>query len=115
MNTFTMPSKVYNFIKYLVLIVLPSFTTLYVVLASVWNWDDITKVSASLTGVTAFLGSLVGISSKNFNNSDEKYYGAIEVEATEEGSIIHGQVFNEDPTGGTLNDKNEIVMKVIHR
>lgn len=115
MNTFTMPSKVYNFVKYLVLIVLPAVSTLWVIVANAWNWDYMTNVSVTLTAVTAFLGSLVGISSKNFNNSDEKYYGVIEVEATEEGSIIHGQVFNEDPTGGTLNDKNEIVMKVIHR
>ena len=113
MNSFTLPAKLYNFIKYLVLIVLPSFTTLYVLLATAWSWDDITKVSATLTGVTAFLGSLVGLSAKNFNNSDEKYYGEIHVQKTEEGAIIDHQVFNDDPNGGTLADKKEITLRVV--
>lgn len=114
MNSFTFPAKLYNFIKYLVLIVLPSFSTLYVVLATVWNWDDVAKVSATLTGVTAFLGSLVGLSAKNYNASDEKYFGEIHVSGTDEGAVISHQVFNEDPTGQTIADKKEVTFKIVH-
>lgn len=113
MGSFTLPSKLYNIIKYMVLIFLPSFTTLYVLLATQWNWGNITEVSVSLTGVTAFLGSLVGISSRNFNASDERFYGEIHVQKTEEGAIIDHQVFNDDPNGGTLADRKEITLKVV--
>jgi hypothetical protein len=111
---FTLPSKIYNLIKYLVLIVLPSFTTLYVLLATLWEWDNIAKISASLTGFTAFLGSLVGISSRNFNNSDDRFFGEIHVAGTEEGAQISHQVFNEDPSGMTIADKKEVTFKVVH-
>ena len=56
MTGFTFPPKVYNFIKYLVLIVLPAVSTLWVILANAWNWDYMTNVSVTLTAVTAFLG-----------------------------------------------------------
>lgn len=113
MTEFTLSPKVYNFLKYLVMIVLPALTTLWVVLANAWNWDYMTNVSVTMTAVTAFLGSLIGISSKNYNNSDAKYFGEIEVSSTDEGAVIQRQVFNEDPNGGTLADKKEVCFKIV--
>ena len=114
MTGFTLPTKIYNFIKYLVLIFMPSLTTLYVLLATQWGWDNITKISTSLTAVTAFLGGLVGIASKNYNNSDERFFGEIHVTGDDEGAQIDHQVFNEDPSGKTIADKKEVTFKVIH-
>ncbi len=84
MTEFSFPPKVYNFIKYLVLIVLPAFTTLYVLVATQWEWDNITKISTTLTGITAFLGTLVGLSARNFN-TNEKYVGETYLAPTEDG------------------------------
>lgn len=111
---FTFPSKIYNIIKYLVLIVLPSFTSFYILLATQWDWDHVTQISVSLTGFTAFLGSLVGISSRNHNNSDDRFFGEIHVAGTDEGAQISHQVFNEDPSGQTIADKKEVTFKVVH-
>lgn len=111
---FTFPSKIYNIIKYLVLIFLPSFTSFYILLATQWGWDHVTKISVSLTGFTAFLGSLVGIAARNFNNSDDRFFGEIHVAGTDEGAQISHQVFNEDPTGQTIADKKEVTFKVVH-
>jgi hypothetical protein len=97
MNSFTLPAKVYNFIKYLVLIVMPALTTLYVVVATQWNWDNITNVSVTMTAVTAFLGTIVGISAKNYNNSDERFDGDIVVTRTEAGNTQFSMELNKDP------------------
>lgn len=113
MTDFTLPAKLYNFIKYMVMIVLPSFTVLYVLLATQWGWDHITQISTSITGVTAFLGSLVGLSARNYNNSDDRFFGELHVSKTEEGAVLDHQVFNEDPNGGTLADKKEVTFKVV--
>lgn len=108
MNTFTLPAKVYDFIKYLVLIVLPAVTTLYVILANAWNWDYMTNVSVTLTAITAFLGSLVGISSKNFNNN-EKFVGTTWLKPTDNG---WKRVFNV--TSDEIDpDRKEISFKVV--
>lgn len=111
---FTFPSKIYNVIKYLVLIFLPSFTAFYILLATQWGWGHITEISVSLTGFTAFLGSLVGIAARNFNNSDQRFFGEIHVAGTDEGAQISHQVFNEDPSGQTIADKKEVTFKVVH-
>lgn len=113
MTNFTFPAKIYNLIKYMVLIFLPSFTTFYVLLATQWNWDNVTQVSVSLTGGTAFLGALVGISARNYNNSDQRFFGEIHTQRTDEGAMISHQVFNEDPNGQTLVDKKEVIFKVV--
>ena len=64
--------------------------------------------------VTAFLGSLVGISSRNYNNSEERFFGEIHVSGDDEGAQISHQVFNEDPNGKTIADKKEVTFKVVH-
>lgn len=108
MNDFTLPAKLYNFIKYLVLIVLPALTTLWVVLANVWNWDYMTNVSATMTAVTAFLGTIVGISAKNFN-TNEKFVGETYLKPTDQG---WKRVFNVTADEIDPNRK-EISFKVV--
>ena len=108
MNTFTLPAKLYNFIKYLVLIALPAITTLWVILANAWNLDYMTNVSVTLTAVTAFLGSLVGISSKNFN-TNEKFVGETYLKPTDDG---WKRVFNVTADEIDPNRK-EISFKVV--
>lgn len=108
-----LPAKVYNVIKYLVMIVLPSLTTLWLALANAWNLDHMTNIAVTMTAITAFLGSLVGVSSRNYNNSEDKYFGELEVSQTDEGAVINRQVFNEDPRGCTLADKKEVMFKVV--
>jgi hypothetical protein len=113
MTDFTLPAKVYNFIKYLVLIIMPGISTLYMAVANAWNWDHITNVSLTLAAITTFMGGLVGLSARNYNHSDAKYFGEIHTERTDEGAVITHQVFNEDPNGGVIADKKEVIFKVV--
>jgi O-antigen/teichoic acid export membrane protein len=64
---FKMSNKLYDALKYLVLIVIPALTTLYVTLDSIFGWgfgDVVAKVSAA---VCVCIGGLIGISTAQYN------------------------------------------------
>lgn len=66
---FKMSNKLYDALKYLVLIVIPALTTLYVTLDSIFGWgygDVVAKVSAA---VCVCIGGLIGISTAQYNRA----------------------------------------------
>lgn len=84
MNTFTLPAKVYDFVKYLVLIVIPAVSTFYATLGTINNWGNVTNVTITLAAVATLLGTIVGLSSKNYNQND-RYVGETYLAPTDEG------------------------------
>lgn len=64
-----LPDKVYNVLKWVVMIVLPAAATLYVLLANTWGFPYADEISATITGVTTFLGAILGISSRSYKKS----------------------------------------------
>ena len=65
-----LPNKVYNVLKWIVMIVLPACATLYVLLANTWGFPYADEISATITGITTFLGAIIGISSRSYNKSN---------------------------------------------
>lgn len=64
-----LPNKVYDVLKWVVLVCIPAFTTAYVGLDALFGWgygDVVAKVSAI---VCALIGSLVGISTAEYNRT----------------------------------------------
>lgn len=64
-----LPNKVYDVLKWIVLVCIPAFTTAYVGLDALFGWgygDVVAKVSAI---VCALIGSLVGISTAEYNRT----------------------------------------------
>ena len=64
-----LPDKVYDVLKWLVVICFPALTTAYVGLDSVFGWgygEIIAKVSAI---VCTLLGALIGISTAEYNRN----------------------------------------------
>lgn len=73
-----MSNKLYDTLKWLCLIGIPTVTTFYVTLDSIFGWglgDIVAKVSAA---VCTLLGTLLGISSK-------RYYKGLEQGVYEDG------------------------------
>nr|DAT45824.1 MAG TPA: holin [Caudoviricetes sp.] len=62
-------NKVYDVMKYVVMIALPAISAFYVALAPVWSWPYAEQVAMTISAVTALLGALLGISSASYKKS----------------------------------------------
>lgn len=59
--------KVYEILKWTLMIVVPAFVTLFTLLSNTWHWDIPTEaIVATITGVATFVGVCVGISTVNY-------------------------------------------------
>ncbi len=63
--------KLYDILKWLVIIVLPACATLYAALSSVWGWPLAEQVTTTITAVDTFLGAVLCISSVNYHKEDK--------------------------------------------
>lgn len=65
-----LPDKVYDFLKWLLIVVVPAAITLLTVLTKAWNWNiPLEAIVATISGVATFVGVCVGISSINYTKS----------------------------------------------
>ena len=62
-----MSNKVYDVLKWVVMIVLPASATLYSLLAGVWGFPYADEITQTITGVATFLGTVLCISSMQYN------------------------------------------------
>lgn len=75
MKFFKLPDRLYDCMKWLVLIFIPALTSLYVSLCSVFNTpffaypEQVAKVSAY---VCTFFGIILGISTMEYRKEDEE-------------------------------------------
>lgn len=71
-----MNNKVYDILKWITLVALPATTTLWLALSTVWGWEYREAIAGTLTAITAFLGTILGVSSvqyqKKLNGGSEK-------------------------------------------
>ena len=67
-----LPDKVYDNCKWIVMIVLPAFVTLYFALCCIWNFPYGEQVIGTITAVCTFLGAILKISNVNYNKQDAK-------------------------------------------
>lgn len=64
-------NKLYDVLKWLCIVVSPAVCTLLVSLNSLWDWGlPIDAITGTITGVTAFIGVIIGISSLNYNKTE---------------------------------------------
>lgn len=64
-----LPDKVYDVLKWVVMIVIPALTTAYVGLAAIWGWPLATEVAKTSAVICTLLGALLGISTAEYNRS----------------------------------------------
>ena len=60
-------NKVYDILKWLVIIVMPAVATLYAELATVWAWPSADEVGTTITAVDTFLGAVLCISTATYH------------------------------------------------
>ena len=62
-----MSNKAYNILKWIAMIVLPALATLYLGLSNVWGLPYGEEVSTTITLVNTFLGTVLMISTNQYN------------------------------------------------
>lgn len=63
-------NRVYDILKWVALIALPALSTLISVVLPLWNVCDegtVTAIVGTISAISVFLGSLLGVSSINYN------------------------------------------------
>lgn len=72
MKNITLSNKVYNVLKWLIMIVSPAFIGLLTALTGAWGWDiPLEQIITTISAVTTFIGIVIGISTVNYNKNNE--------------------------------------------
>lgn len=78
-----MSNNVYDAFKFVAQIVLPALGTLYFALSQIWGFPYGEEVVGTITAIDIFLGVILGISTKGYNNLPDNYDGTL--------GIAHGE------------------------
>lgn len=109
-NPFMLTDKAYDILKQVALVFLPALGTLYFMLGQAWEWNNVAQVVGTITAIDTFLGAILGVSTKAYNNSGAKYDGVMVSEISEAGKKVYSLELNNDPE--TLDAKNSVTFKV---
>ncbi len=63
--------KIYDILKWIAQIFLPALGTLYFALAGIWGFPYGEEIIGTITAVDVFLGVILGISSKQYYDSNK--------------------------------------------
>ena len=63
-------NKIYDALKWFVMVVIPALTTAYVGLSGIWGWPYATEVAKTSAVVCTLLGALLGISTAQYNKQE---------------------------------------------
>jgi TRAP-type C4-dicarboxylate transport system permease small subunit len=62
-------NKLYDALRWVVMILLPALSALYAGLAGYWGWPYVEQIVGSISVVDVFLGALMQISTRNYHKS----------------------------------------------
>lgn len=63
--------KMYDYLKWITMIVLPALATAYVGLSAIWGFPYADEVAKTTTVICTLLGALLGISTAQYNKDGE--------------------------------------------
>lgn len=110
---FIIGDKLYARGKWIVMILLPAFSTLYIALGALWGLPYVNQIVGTSTALAAFFGVLLGVSSKTYNNSEARFDGDMVLETDEDGKKLYSMNLNADVKH--LDDKKAVTFKVVPR
>ena len=65
-------NRMYDTLKWIAQIFLPALGTLYFALAGIWGFPYGEQIVGTITAIDAFLGAILGISTKMYNKEVRK-------------------------------------------
>lgn len=105
-------NRSYNFLKFLAQIFLPAVASAYFSLSQIWHLPHATEIVGTITVLDVFLGVILSLSTKWYENSGAKYDGVIEVDESE-GKKMFSLILNSDVD--ELDQKKEANFKITPR
>ena len=102
-------NSVYNGLKHTAQIGLPALGTLYFTLAQIWGLPASEEVVGTIVAVDAFLGILLGYSTKTYNESEAKYDGSVLLSPGEQPETT---TMATSFKTAALADKDEVILKI---
>lgn len=106
-----LPSRVYDTLKWVALVLLPALATLYIALAGLLHLPASNEVSGAIIAIDAFLGAVLNLSNKAYNDSDAKFDGIVEVDH-EDDKI---RMSSEDVQAAVAQGKKEVTLRVVKK
>ena len=79
-----MSNQVYDILKFVAQIVLPSLGTLYFALAGIWGFPYGEQIVGTIAAVDAFLGAILQISSNSYYKDDKNFAGTLSIDTSNE-------------------------------
>lgn len=67
-----LPDKVYDVLKWIVMLVLPAIATFVVTLFGIWNIPYGEAISGTIMAINTLLGAVIGISNVSYNKNKNK-------------------------------------------
>ena len=98
-------NKAYDALKWIAMWLLPALATLWITLAKIWGLMYGAEIGATITGIDLFLGTILGISSLNYQGD-----GTMVVNTTDETKDIYSLELNTPVE--QLAEKKSITFKV---
>lgn len=102
-------NRTYDLLKFIAQIVLPATGALYFGLSEIWGFPNGAEVVGTITVVVTFLGALLGVSAKQYSQSDARFDGTVEVVETDDTKHFE-LVLDGDPYD--LDTRDELVFRV---
>lgn len=99
----------YDRAKWVALVGLPAVGTLYFSLADIWNLPAAAQVVGTIMAVDTFLGLVLGLAKKSYDNSDAKYDATLKIDA-QDNRLVHRLEIATPPE--EIGLKKDLVVKV---
>lgn len=108
-SPYVLTGATYDFFKKLAQLVLPAAGALYFALAQIWGLPGAERVIGTIAAVNVFFGALVHVSASNYNKSDARFDGSIDVDQTD---TLQKFSLNLNSHPDDLADKDIVTFKV---
>lgn len=107
-----MSERVYNTCKWATTIILPAIGTLYFALAEIWGLPAAQQVLGSIVALQAFFGVVLGISSRAYQQSDERFDGDLIITKDPKSEVRTFSLELRDDPDYQVQNKDELLFKV---
>jgi len=104
-------NSTYDTGKWVATILLPAVGALYFGIAQIWGLPAAEEVVGTIVTIEVFLGAILGISTKQYNNSEAKYDGALVVDTTNPEKDVLTVEVDKHPMD--LVEKQDLTLKVV--